>query len=111
MSAMRGLSLGWRLGVGLSLAGEMLYFTQSMDWQSPSNAFLRPLSFPMMGLIAVLMSILIQSFSRRFNIFEVLVTAVIVFVLGCLLFPTVIPDHSRRRERAILEVRPVTSRP
>jgi cytochrome bd-type quinol oxidase subunit 2 len=111
MGLRRGLSLGWRLGVGLLLAGALVFVTQFIDWRSPSNAFLGPLSFPLIGLIALLSSILIQSFSRRFSVFEVLANAVIVFVLGCLLFPAVIPDHSRRRERPPPKVRPVTSLP
>jgi cytochrome bd-type quinol oxidase subunit 2 len=110
MGLRRGLSLAWRLLVGLLLAGALVYVTRFIDWQSPRNAFLRPLGFPMIGLIALLSALLIQSFSQRFHVFEVLVNASIVFVLGCLLLPPVIPDHSRRRERATT-LKPVTSRP
>src|SRR5438034_2307730 len=99
MRLSRGLSLGCRLIAGLLLAGALVFVTRFIDWQSPSNAFLRPLGFPMIGLVALLSALLIQSFSRRFNVLEVLVNTAIVFVLGCLLIPPVIPDHSRRRER------------
>jgi hypothetical protein len=95
----RVLSLGWRLVVGLLLAGALVFVTRFIDWQSPRNAFLRPFGFPLMGLIALLSSLLIQSFSRRFNLFEVLVNMATLFVLGCLLLPPVIPDHSRRNKR------------
>jgi hypothetical protein len=107
----RVLSLGWRVVVGLLLAGALVFVTQFIGWQSPRNAFLRPLGFPLMGLISLLSALLIQSFSRRFNLFEVLVNMVVVFVLGCLLLPPVITDHSRRSRRTPPSTVPVNSRP
>ena len=111
MGLRRGLSLGWRLVVGLLLAGALVFVTRFIDWQSPRNAFLRPISLPVIGLIALLSALLIQSFSRRFNVFEVLVNTAIVFVLGCLLLPSVIPDHSRRSGRTPPTTGSVNSRP
>jgi hypothetical protein len=111
MALKRLLSLGWRLVVGLLLAGALVFVTRLIDWQSPRNFFFRPLFFPLTGLIALLSSLLIQSFSRRFNLFEVFVNTAIIFVLGCLLLPAVIPDHSRRNRRTSPTTVPVSSRP
>jgi hypothetical protein len=105
-----GLSLAWRLVVGVLLAGALVFVTQFIDWQSSSNAFLRPLSFPMIALIAILSALLIQSFSRRFSVVEVLVNTAIVFAIACLLFPPVAVDHSRRRERPPPMAKPAASR-
>ena len=107
----RVLSLGWRIIVGLILAVGLVFVTRFIDWQSPSNAYLRPTLFPVFGLISLLSAILMQSFTRRFNVFEVLVITGIVFVLGCLLCPPVIPDHSRRSRRTPPTTAPVNSRP
>jgi hypothetical protein len=68
MGLRRGLSLAWRFLVGLLLAGALVYVTRFIDWQSPRNAFLRPLGFPMIGLIALLSALLTQSFSQRFGV-------------------------------------------
>jgi hypothetical protein len=106
-----GISLGWRLVVGLLLAGALVVVTRFIDWQSPRNAFLRPLGFPLIGLVALLSALLIQSFSRRFNLLEVLVSTAIVFVLGCLLLPPVIPDHSRRTRPTTPTTVPADYRP
>ncbi len=111
MRLSRGLSLGWRLGIGLVLAGALFFVTRYVDWQSPTDARLGPLGMPLLGLIAILSALLIQSFSRRFNVFEVFVNTAIVFVLGCLLLPPVVPDHSRLGNQPASAVRPVISRP
>lgn len=98
MSLSRGLSLGARLILGLLLAGALVHVTH-LDFQDPGNAWRRPFIFPLLGLISIFSALLIQSFCRRFNIFEVLVSMVFVFLLGCLMFPPVFADHSRRNHR------------
>jgi cytochrome bd-type quinol oxidase subunit 2 len=99
MGLSRRLSLGGRLILGLLLTGALVYVTH-LDLQDPSKAWLRPFVLYLLGLISILSALLIQSFARRFNVFEVLVNTAIVLVLGCLLFPPMIPDHSRRKNRA-----------
>ncbi len=109
MNRIRGLALGWRLAAGLLLAGALVFVTGYVDWQSPATDRLRPFVFYVLGLIAFLSALVIQSFSRRFSVFEVAVNTTIIFVLGCLLFPSV-SGHSHRRVRPAAIPRPTSSR-
>jgi low temperature requirement protein LtrA len=93
------------------LTAILVFVTRFIDWQSPTNDSLHPLLLPTMGLIALLSALLIQSFSRRFNVFEVIATTIIVFWLGCVLLPPVIPGHSPRSGLTPAAPRSITPRP
>jgi hypothetical protein len=110
VNRIRGLAIGWRLAVGLLLAGPLVFVTRYVDWQSPTADSLRPFVFYVLGLIAFLSALLIQSFSWRFNVFDVAVNTAVICVLGCLMFPSVSTDHSHRSVRPAPAPRPASSR-
>ncbi len=61
MTLQRGLSIVGRLMVGLLLTVALFYVTH-FDWHSPKNAWLRPFTFPLLGLNALFLALLIESF-------------------------------------------------
>src|SRR4051812_39878170 len=87
MKLSRVFSIGGRLIAALILVWALVFVTH-FDWQNPSNAWLRPISLYLVGLLAFLSALLIQSFSKKLSIIEFVINMAIVFVLGCLLFPS-----------------------
>jgi hypothetical protein len=86
MTRGRWLSIGVRLALGLVLAWTMYYVPRHH----------RSVALQAIIVISVLGSLLVQSSFRKFDVLEFLVIASIVFVLGCLLLPAAVADHSRR---------------